>query len=74
MRQTILLCDKCKTDQDVFTYGVRVVGGAAPDFQGDLCRDCYMGLAKEANGTRGKPHRGRRAPMIAVDYDTGKPL
>ncbi len=73
-KQVILVCDKCGSNIDVFSYAFRSVGGAAQEFQGELCRDCYMTTAKEMKAKRGKPTRGNKKALIAVDYDTGEPL
>lgn len=73
-RRVVLVCDKCGSSTDVFAYGLRPVGGAAQEFQGDLCRSCYLQAAKDLRAKRGKPTRGNKQPMVALDYDTGEPL
>lgn len=73
-KQVILVCDKCGSSKDVFSYAFRSVGGAAQEFQGELCRACYMETAKGLKAKRGKPTRGNKQALVAVDYDTGEPI
>lgn len=73
-RRTVLVCDLCGSDGDVFQFHLRAVGSTAPEFRGELCRGCYMETASKLGGRRGKPRRGLRQDMTVVDYDTGKPL
>ncbi len=74
MKKVVLVCDKCGSTDSIFTYSLRGTGGAAPEYKGELCKNCYLELAQSIHAKRGKPQRGTRAPMQAVDYDTGKPI
>lgn len=74
MRQIQLVCDKCGKTAGVFTYSLRPVGGVNREYKGELCPGCYQKAVKWLGAMQGKPTRGRRAPMQAVDYDTGNPL
>jgi len=70
----VVVCDKCGSSTDVFSYAFRSVGGAAQEYQGELCRSCYQQAAKDMKAKRGKPTRGNKQPLVAVDYETGEPL
>lgn len=74
MKRVVLVCDRCGSTSSVFTYTLRATGGAAPDYKGELCQECYQGLALDLNAKRGKPQRGIRRPMQAVDFETGEPI
>ena len=74
MKRVVLACDVCGTTDGVFSYALRPVGSAAPEYRGELCRKDYDKIVEQLGATRGKPQRGTRAPMVAVDFDTGKPL
>lgn len=74
MKKVVLVCDKCGSTGSVFTYSLRGTGGSAPEYKGELCKSCYTEVAQGIHAKRGRPQRGTRVAMQAVDYETGKPI